>query len=142
MTEIGIHTTITITILSVAYPILLQVIARLDEKYNSDHIVELFDEEKVKKYFVRILILSLILVAIWSFKIEPLFQVDGFNDLINNSANLLVVVNTFILVIYFFFFINKILVYYTPAKFIKYLIPKHNSNQSDFKYFTALTDIF
>ncbi|MDZ4711335.1 MAG: hypothetical protein SGI89_03310 [bacterium] len=142
MAEIGIYTTITITMLSVAYPILLQVIARLDEKYASDHIVELFDEEREKKYFVIFLIFSIISVVIWSFKIEPIVQIEGINFLINNSASLLVITNTIILVVFFFLFLNKILIYYTPSKFIKYLIQEHNNDTSELKHFTALTDIF
>ncbi|MFN3803036.1 hypothetical protein [Belliella pelovolcani] len=42
MDEIQIYASATVAILGVAYPILLQVISRLDEKYDSDSIVELF----------------------------------------------------------------------------------------------------
>lgn len=51
--ETDLFWTAIITILSVAYPILFQVISQLEEKYSSDHIVELFKKEMVNKCFKR-----------------------------------------------------------------------------------------
>jgi len=141
MSEIGIYITVTITLLGVAYPILLQVIARLDEKYSSEKIVGLFDNEIEGKLFRWLLISSLILIVIWTLKLKPLIQINGLNFLINNSANILVGLSAVLLVVSFFFFTRKILIYYTPTKFTQYLRKKHNEAKNDFKYFDALSDI-
>lgn len=141
MSEIGIYITVTITLLGVAYPILLQVISRLDEKYSSEKIVGLFDKEIEGKFFRWLLISALVLIVIWTLKLKPLFQIDGLNFWINNSANILVGLCAISLVVSFFFFIRKILIYYTPTKFTQYLRKKHNEAKNDFKYFEALSDI-
>lgn len=141
MTGIGIYITVTITLLGVAYPILLQVIARLDEKYSSDHILSLFEKEPVGKIFKLTLITSLVLIVVWTLKLPPLFQVKGLNFLINNSASISLAISSIALVVAFFFFVDKILIYYTPNKFIVYLIAKHNKAENDFRFFEALADI-
>ena len=141
MVGIDAYIYIVISLLGVAYPLLLQVIARLDEKYDSDNIGNLFDKEPEGKFFRYFLISSLILIVIWSLKFQPFCQIDGMNFLIDNSAKILLGLSTIILVRVFFFFVNKILIYYTPSKFIKYLISKHDNSNSDFIYFESLADI-
>ncbi|MDP8315146.1 MAG: hypothetical protein RAP70_08755 [Candidatus Celaenobacter antarcticus] len=141
MNEIGIYITVTITLFGVAYPILLQVIARLDEKYSSENIVGLFDKEIEGKLFRWLLISTLVFIVIWSLKLKPLFQIDGLNFIINNSANILLGLSSILLIISFFFFTRKILIYYTPTKFIQYLRNKHIKSRNDFKYFEGLADI-
>lgn len=49
MAEVEIYTRITVTILGLPYLILLQVIARIEERCSSNQIVELFDNEPSKK---------------------------------------------------------------------------------------------
>ncbi|MGO1672067.1 MAG: hypothetical protein ACTHYC_14675 [Sphingobacterium sp.] len=142
MTEIGYYITATITILGIAYPVLLQVISRLDEKYSSDHIVSLFKLEWEWKYFKISLIFTLILIVIWSLKIPAFFQIEGLKFLIDNSASILVAIGSILLVFVFFKFVNKILIYYTPSEIIPYLIKKHEKHQeNDFRFFQGLTDI-
>ena len=141
MVGIDAYIYIVISLLGVAYPLLLQVIARLDEKYDSDNIGNLFDKEPEGNFFRYSLISSLILIVIWSLKIQPFYQKDGMNFLIDNSAKILLALSTIILVSVFFFFVNKILIYYTPSKFIKYLISKHDNSNNDFIYFESLADI-
>jgi len=141
MLETDFYIYIVISLLGVAYPLLLQVISRLDEKYTSENIVGLFEKEIEGKAFRYLLYSSLILIVIWTLKFKPLFQIDGVNFFINNSAGILVATSTIILVIIFFFFVRKILIYYTPTKFIPYLSTKHNNSKNDFRYFEALSDI-
>ncbi len=128
MASVDAYIYIIIGLLGVAYPILLQVIARLDEKYSSDKIVELFDQEWESKAFPYTLYSSLIFIVIWSLKLPPLIKIDRFDFFIENSASLLVAFNAILLVIFFFFFVRKILIYYTLTKFIPYLIQKHEEN--------------
>lgn len=141
MTEIGVYITVTITLLGVAYPILLQVISRLDEKYSSENIVSLFNKEFEGKFFSWSLITSLILIVIWSLNFSPIIQIDNFNFIINSSSSILLAGSSIILVVAFFLFVKKILIYYTPTKFIRYLTDKHSKSKNDFRYFIALSDI-
>ena len=141
MDSIEVYIYIIIGLLGVAYPILLQVVARLDEKYCSDIIVELFNKEKASKAFKFFLILSLILVIIWSLRLPPLISIKGFDFFIENSASILLAISCIILVVSFFKFVNKILTYYTPIKFIPYLIKQHNNQTQNIEYFTALSDL-
>lgn len=143
MNEIQYYIKATITILGIAYPILLQVIARLDEKYSSSIILELFESENINKLFRLSLISSLVFIFFWSLKLEPLFQKKGFNFFINNSGVILVMANVIILIFLFFLFVNKTLTYYSPAKFLKYLFKRHRKekNQLDYKNFQAIGDI-
>lgn len=47
MDEIGIYATVIITILGIAYPILFQVIAKLDENYSSDIVFDLLKRNQI-----------------------------------------------------------------------------------------------
>ena len=127
MTSVDAYIYIIIGLLGVAYPVLLQVVARLDEKYSSERIVELFDQEWESKAFPYSLYSSLICIVLWSLKLPPLIHTGCSLDfIIENSAALLVAINAILLVIFFFLFVKKILTYYTQTKLISYLIKKHN----------------
>lgn len=141
MASIDAYIYIIIGLLGVAYPVLLQVVARLDEKYSSDKIVELFDQEWEIKAFKYSLISSLFFVVIWSLKLPAKVHVAGLDFFIKNSASLLLAFNSILLVIFFFFFVSKILIYYTPTKFIPYLIKRNEKSENDFQYFTALSEL-
>ena len=141
MTSIEAYIYIIIGLLGVAYPILLQVIARLDDKYSSDKIVDLFDQEWENKAFRYTLISSLIFIVIWSLKLPALIQVNGLNFLINNSASIMLAISTILLVVFFFFFVRKILIYYTPSKFIPYLIERHDQSEADLRFFEASSEL-
>lgn len=118
---------IIIGLLGVAYPILLQVVARLDEKYESEHIVKLFNQEWEGNAFQYSLYSSLFFVVIWSLKLPPLIQLNGtLQFIIEKSADILIGLNTILLVIFFFLYVRKVLIYYTQTNLIAYLIKKHN----------------
>ena len=124
--ETGIYATVVITILGIAYPILLQVIARLDETYSSTLIIELFEKEPRKKWFQIQLFISLFLVLIWTLKLEPLKPFANLGFFINNSASILLVITSTLLVISFIMLVKRIFEYNIPSKFVSYLIRKHN----------------
>jgi hypothetical protein len=128
-TEIGIYATAVFTILSVAFPILLQFIAQLDKTYGSTLIIELFENEPVRKWFRSQLYISIIFVIIWTLKLPPLpmFSESGF--FIDYSAAILVIVNTVLLIISFIMLVDRIFLYSTPSKIVRYLIDKHNEGR-------------
>ena len=141
MITIEPYINIIIALLGLAYPILLQVIARLDEKYESENIATLFKTEWEWKAFSYTLVASLISVFIWSFKFEPLIEIKGLNFLIQNSATLLIAFSATLLVISFFYFVGKVIKYYTPYSIIPYLIKGHDTSKSEIKFFPALADL-
>lgn len=142
--EIGsICVSFIVAILGIAYPILFQVVSRLDEKYSTNLIIDLFNKEKTRKLFLFFLISSLASILIWAIKTPPLFKINGLNFFINNSALLILSLNTIALIVFFFLFVEKILVYYTPTKFLKYLMKKHNKTNDveNQVYFKAISDV-
>jgi len=132
---------IIIALLGLAYPILLQVIARLDEKYESENIATLFKTEWEWKAFRYTLIASLVAVFIWSLKFEPVIELNELTRIICNSE-ILVASTAILLVISFFFFVNKVIKYYTPYGLIRYLIASHEKSNSPVKYIPELSDLF
>ncbi|MCY1636704.1 hypothetical protein [Marinifilum sp. D737] len=127
-------------ILGIAYPILLQVIARLEEKYGTMSIVEIFNSELEKRSFIVLLISSLFSILIWTFNLPPLFSVNNstIQWIINNSAALLVIITSVAMITSFFFYTKKIIVYYTTPKLLDHLFKRHrnkiaNQESLDFK---------
>ena len=141
MASVDLFIYIIIGLLGLAYPILLQVIARLDEKYESEKIAELFKKEFEWTAFRYSLVASLILAFIWSLKLESLIDIEFLNWLIDISAIIPVAVCTILLVISFFFFAHKVLIYYNPYDLIPYLINKYKMSGSKDVYFLALSEI-
>ena len=114
MKSVDAYIYIIIGLLGVAYPILLQVVSTLDEKYESEQIVKIFNQEWEGNAFQYSLYSSLIFVVIWSLKLPPLIQSNGtLKFLIENSAEILIGINTILLVIFFFLYVRKVLIYYT-----------------------------
>jgi hypothetical protein len=125
-----------IGILSVGYPILLQVISHLDEKYSSIIIVDLFRKELRWKLFKIFFISSLVLVGLYALTILYTLNICLF---INLFTTYLLFVSTSLLVVTFLMFIGRIITYYTPSKIVAYFIEKENDANND--YFKALGDI-
>lgn len=127
MDEIEIYATTIVAILGIAYPLVLQVISKLDDTYGSTRIIELFESEGVRKWFPYQLYASLISVFLWSLKLEPLYRFEGnLGYVIDNSGTLLVIVNSILLVVAFILLVNKIFVYSTTSSIARYLIKKHD----------------
>ena len=148
MKESPTYIAFVVAILGLSLPILLQVVARLDDKYNSTLILKLFNKEKVRNIFILCLIVSLICTILWSLKLPPLIDINGLNFIIENSASLLLLVSSIALIISFFFLITKILVYYSPEQFIQYLIRQHrkqfkgkNRAKDEYDLFKAISDV-
>lgn len=135
---------LTIGILGVGYPVLLQVIARLDEQYHSVVIGELFLEEPALKGFKVTLYIAVAAVILWGLKI-PLLKMDCdcFSALLLGFAPVAATVATIVLVVFFFALIDKLLVYNTTIRMTRYLMKKHDAavQKNDFRFFKALGDI-
>ncbi len=140
MDTAAITVSFIVTILGIAYPILFQVVSRLDEKYSSMLILELFNKEKERKVFKIALITSLIAILIYILKFPSFIDIKKLNFIINNSALIILTLSAILLVVSFFYFVEKILIYYTPTRFLKYLIKKHEKKENNFEHFKAISD--
>lgn len=125
MDEIGLYATIIISILGVAYPILLQVIAKLDDSYTSVRIVELFEREPRRRWFRVQLPISLVALFVWTLKLPPLPPFENWGFLVDQSGALLVMVMTILLVVSFILLVNRIFTYYVPSRLVSYLMRQH-----------------
>lgn len=125
MDEIGLYATIIISILGVAYPILLQVIAKLDGSYTSVRIVEIFEREPRRRWFRVQLPISLVALFVWTLKLPPLPPFENWGFLVDQSGALLVMVMTILLVVSFILLVNRIFTYYVPSRLVSYLMRQH-----------------
>ena len=142
MDIIEVYITTAVAIIALGYPILLQVISQLEQKYSSTLISELYDAEPIKIWFKRLSVISMVAIFIWTLKMKPLFQIDGLNIVINNSATLFVAITVSLLVLFFFLFINKTLIYSTPIKFVDYLIARYSKEKDKVRSFNTIADVF
>lgn len=135
---IEICVAIDIAILSIAYPILIDKISNIGQKYNSEYLPNVFDSEypdnKVVgkiSFFQLFLILTLLSFVFQIFPIEPTEYFKG-NIIVENSADILVFLLTLILTFTFFYWINKIMLYQSKAsELLQYLIKKYNGKKQE-----------
>lgn len=97
-------------LLGIAYPLVIQSVIRLDDKYHSSHIVEKFKEEKVFKRFKQFLIISVIL-SLASIFFSFILFISSFISLC-------------ILLYYFFKFMERLLEYQSPNKIFELLVKR------------------
>jgi len=135
---IEICVAIDITILGIAYPILIDKISNIGQKYNSEYLPNVFDSEypdnkivgKVS-FFQLILILTLLSFVFQIFWLEPV-EFFKSNIFIENSADILVFIFTLILTISFFYWVNKIMLFQGKAsELLKYLIIKYDNEKEE-----------
>ena len=125
-----------IVLLGTAYPIILNNISNIGEKYKSKYLFVLFQNECFQKkrgrlksnYFEYLLYISLFLLLFLIIKLEPLF---GWNNcFINNSAKLFVLVSTIILIIAFFLWLKKVIIYTGDiTDLLEYLTRKYHKEK-------------
>jgi hypothetical protein len=127
-------------ILGVAYPILLEVVSRLDEKYSSLRVTDLFNQEREYKLFSFFLISSLAGVFMYmliNLPFMPLFIGGKYVALILVS---LLILSTFFLIISFLLFVKKVLLYYSTYRLLNYL-NRNEEDSEEHKFFQATVDI-
>lgn len=133
-----------IILLGTAYPIILNNISNIGEKYHSKYIIALFKQERFfnQNSFQWILYLSLFLLFFLIFKFEPLPNWDSW--FVNNSANILVFFATMLLLVTFFVWIKKISIYNSNIdNLLDYIIKRYESSNGKTKEyaFMSINDI-
>lgn len=141
---IEICVAIDIAILGIAYPIIIDKISNIGDKYSSEYIPVLFNNEfpqkalrlKICKRVFSIPMFKLTLfVTLFSFlflilKIPPPFDWD--NWFINSSANYIVLLLTILLIIFFFIWLGKVALYNGKSKsLLTHVINKYNNSKPD-----------
>jgi hypothetical protein len=141
---IEICVAIDIAILGIAYPIIVDKISNIGDKYHSQYISVLFNNEfpqkslkivfKGREYKVTIfkllLFFTLVSFLFIIFKIEPLWGWD--NWLINNSANLIVITFSLILTILFFLWLDKVILFNgKSSSLLIHIVKKHDALPED-----------
>src|SRR5690606_24595039 len=135
---IEICVAIDIAILGIAYPILIDKISNIGQKYNSEYLPNVFESEfpdnKVFgkfSFFQTFLILTLISFVFQILSIPPIKCFEGFY-IIDNSADILVFILTGILTTTFIIWLNKIMNYQGKgSELLNYLINKYNNSQDE-----------
>jgi hypothetical protein len=135
---------ITISILAIAFPLLLQTSSKIDDKYGSTRLTDSFYKEKSNKIFITFLIINLFSISIWIFRQPRLIDIGIFNIIVDNSAFLLLATNTFILIFSLFKFVRYIKIYYNPEKLLILLIENyHKSTDTEkrIEFFKSVSDL-
>ena len=116
---IEICVAINIAILGIAYPIIVDKISTIGEKFSSEYLSVLFNNEFPQKKisgnffkmkfeistFKLILYFAVLSFIFLIFKQEPLFYEDNF--FVKNSAKFIVLIFTSFLTIFFFIFLES-----------------------------------
>lgn len=127
-------------ILGIAYPIIIDKISNIGDKYSSDYLSNVFNTEfpqneiklgsKKVSTFQFMLYLNILILVFLVFRLEPLFGWD--NWIINNSADILVLLSTSCLTTIFFIWLNKVLLFNGKATTIlKHIINKYSKTDKD-----------
>jgi hypothetical protein len=130
-----------IAILGLAYPISLTVITRLDEKYKSVIVMQLFRRSWEFRAFQILLIIAIGLVAVQMIWIVnwKLLPEDHPKFRYHDWAEILVSVVTGLLLIVFFIFSRRIFRFYIPLSLVGWL--RRQTDNEDYLIFRALMAI-
>lgn len=133
---------IDIAILGIAYPIIVDKISNIGEKYSSEYLSILFENDypqrviyiksfKSKISLFKLILYSTILTFLFLiFKQEPLFGWNNF--FINNSAKFIVLFFSAVLTISFFIWLDKVALFNGKStSLLKHIIKKYNGFKED-----------
>lgn len=135
---------ITISILAIAFPLLLQTTSKIDEKYSSTRLTKTFYKEKSSRIFISLLISTLIFILIWVFRQPRLIEIGFLNRFIDNSAILFLALSTISLVLSLFYFVRYIKIYYNPEHLLEHLIKIYSKSYNSKKriiHFKSISDL-
>lgn len=133
-----------IALTAIAFPLLLQTISRIDDKYSSTNLVKVFYNNRICKIYLFSLGLSIIAIPIWFFAPPRIWDFGIFNELVDKSSFLIIGLSTLFLLWNLFSLVYLIYVFYSPNKLLEYLIYKHsetNSEKERTTYFISISDL-
>ena len=127
-----------------AFPLLIQTITRIDEKYSSTKLIESFENDSIYKYYLKVLSISIFFCIVWCLQLPRICDFGWFNYLIDYSALILVSCAAVGLIIMTFKVVKLTLIYYHPETLLKHLTKKHDKTKDEEKktfYFEAISKL-
>lgn len=133
---------ITTAILGIAVPLLIGVIQRIDEKYNSTRLIKLFMNERSTKYFLVLLVIT-ILLLFYLLVAPPNRHNFGFlTKYIDNSAIIFATIFCLALTFSIFFTFKLIYIYNVPEELHKHMTKENymprETRKAWFDFFIAM----
>ncbi len=136
---IGICVTIDIAILGIAYPIIIDKISNIGDKYSSEYLSVVFNNEfpqKGYKFTRGISVFKLLIFATLFSFVFLIFTIPSpfgwDNWLVSNFAKLVVFVFTVPLIIFFFIWLKKVALYNGKStSLLTHLINNYNKSKED-----------
>lgn len=130
-----------IAIFALVFPLLIQVITRIDDKYNSTRLIDVFKKDKITRLFLLSLLIAILSYIVWFLQLHPLYS---WGWVIDNSALLFVIISTLALILMTILIARLIYIYFVPERLINRLISLHNNTGKEDKkifYFEAISKI-
>ncbi|MDP3113238.1 MAG: hypothetical protein Q8M98_00550 [Candidatus Cloacimonadaceae bacterium] len=135
------YITFLVAILGIAYPIIIQVISRIEDKYNSQSIALLFEKEVIHIVYFVTLICSIVVTILWTWDMPPLrYAVIEF--MFESSSDWFIFTFITMLIIVFILEVKLLMTYSVTIKLAKRIIKQYNRrNDSSGICFTAASDL-
>lgn len=130
-----------IAIFALAFPLLIQTISRIDDKYNSTKLIELFKNECISKWYIGTLFSAIAAYILWLLQLHPWFYGYWFLD---NSALFLLLISSIALIAMTFIITYLTYIYFVPNKLLNHLIKLYNKTRDEKlknEYFEAISKI-
>lgn len=107
---------ITAAILGIAVPLLISVIQRIDDKYKSTRLIQIFMNEKSTKCFIGLLIITILLLFYQLVAPPNDYNFGLFTKYIDYSAIILATIFCVLLTISIFMIFTLIYIYNVPER--------------------------
>lgn len=130
-----------IGIFTIATPLILQTISRVDDKYDSTLLAGLFVKDKICKYFVCLGFVLLASILLWILQLPRKVDFGELNLLVEHSASLLLLLVTIIIILMSCLVLYLTYVYYIPKKLLKRLQQQYETNPKERMYFDGVSKI-
>lgn len=141
MSNTQIYARIIVTIIGIAFPILLQIISRLDDRYQSNTILNIFNKEIRKWQLIAVLSISILSVVLWTLQLPPLF----LENLLGSTADGFLMIASLLVIVVLVLTTIRIIKFYSVKQLAQHLLSQYeSSNKNELKeeYFQAISDIF
>ena len=132
-----------IAIFAFAFPLLLQTISRIDDKYHSTKLVYTFRKDGICEWFIVSMIISITASIIWLMQMPRIVHFEWLNSFIDYSALIFIGLSTLNLIVATFAIIALSYIYYVPEKLFNHLNKKHSKIKADKNsiYFEAISKL-
>ncbi len=116
-----------IGVFTFATPLLLQTVSRVDDKYGSTLLAQLFLRERGCKVFILGFVLSAVMLILWILQLPRVVDCGRWNYFLEHSAALLFLIVVLVWMGCTVWIICLTYVYYIPAKFVGHLYVQYKS---------------